>query len=138
MQLRRQPNDREHYQSALSYPSPHRNTHLDNLASVATTDTDIPTDAPTLSEVVHAICRLKNGKAAGPDGITPELLKFAEEPVSLALHTLFTLVWLTGKVTAEWKEGIIVSLYKGRFTHRLRQLRPIPLLSQAWCLLTFS
>ena len=31
-----------------------------------------------------------------------------------ALHKVITNVWSTGRVPAEWKEGIIVSLYKGK------------------------
>ena len=30
-------------------------------------------------EVLLAICKLKNGKAAGPDGIIPEMLKHASD-----------------------------------------------------------
>jgi len=45
--------------------------------------------------------------------LTPELLKYAEAPISQALHDLFSTVWSFGKVPAEWKEGITVSLNKG-------------------------
>jgi len=67
-----------------------------------------------LHEVTRAIRRLKNTRAAGADGITAELLKGAEKPISEALHKVITNVWSTGRVPAEWKEGIIVSLYKGK------------------------
>jgi len=33
-----------------------------------------------------------------------ELLKCAKEPISIALHTLFAKVWITGKVPADWKD----------------------------------
>ena len=36
-------------------------------------------DVPMLHEVTRAIRRLKNGRAAGADGITAELLKGAEK-----------------------------------------------------------
>jgi len=39
-----------------------------------------------LHEVTRAIRRLKNGRAAGADGITVELMKGAEKPISEALH----------------------------------------------------
>ena len=106
------------------------NNLLENLAACATTDPETSTNAPTLIEVTRAIRRLKNGKAAGPDCITPELLKFAEKPVSTALYKLFNIVWASGKVPAEWKEGIIVSLYKGKGSHTdCGSYRPISLLS---------
>ena len=50
------------------------------------------------------------GRAAGADGITAELLKGAEKPISEALHKVITNVWSTGRVPAEWKEGIIYRL----------------------------
>ena len=76
---------------------------------------------------------MKNGKASGPDGITPELLKAAEGPVSEALGKLFARVWSIGRVPAEWKEGIIVPLYKGNGAHtECSNYRPISF--QAKCL----
>jgi len=45
-----------------------------------------------LDEVVCAIKKLRNGHASGPDGISPELLQCAVGPVSLALHTLFSVI----------------------------------------------
>ena len=50
-----------------------------------------------LHEVTRAIRRLKNGRAAGADGITAELLKGAEKPISKALHKVITNVWSTGR-----------------------------------------
>jgi len=90
----------------------------------------VPDDAPTLGEVRRAIQKLKNGRAAGSDGIQPELLKYAEEPVSISLHSLFARVWKTGLVPVEWREGIIVSLYKGKGPrNNCGSYRPISLLS---------
>jgi len=43
-----------------------------------------------------------------------ELLKYAEAPISRTLHDLFSIVWSSGKVPAEWKGGIRVSLYEGK------------------------
>jgi len=66
--------------------------------SAATPDASVSADAPTLNKVVRAIRRLRKRKTAGPDGITAELLKFAEEPISTALCRLFTRVWTVGTV----------------------------------------
>jgi len=59
-----------------------------------------------LHEVTREIRQLKNGRAAGADGITAELLKGAEKSISEALHKIITNVWSTGRVPAECKEGI--------------------------------
>jgi len=69
------------------------------------------------------------GKLADADGITAELLKGAEKPISEALHKVITNVWSTGRFPAEWKEGIIVSLYKGKGSlSECSSYRPISLL----------
>jgi len=46
--------------------------------------------------------------------ISNELLKCAIDPVSEALNGPFGTVWKSRKVLAEWKEGNILSLYKGK------------------------
>jgi len=75
---------------------------------------------------------LHNGRAAGLDNISPELLKCAKEPISIALHTLFTKIWVTGKVPVDWKDAIIGSLYKGKGSKsNCASYRPISLLSVA-------
>jgi hypothetical protein len=87
-------------------------------------------DAPSLQKVLDAIARLKNGRAAGPDGIPPELLKCATGPVAAALHSLILMVWREGRVPAEWRDGIITALYKGKGSKAdCGNYRPITLLS---------
>ena len=78
----------------------------------------------------NAIARLKNGRAAGPDGIPPELLKCATGQVAAALHSLILMVWREGRVPAEWRDGIITALYKGKGSKTdCGNYRPITLLS---------
>ena len=69
-------------------------------------DITILEDAPTVAEVVNfekAVRQLRNGKAAGSDEVTPQLLKYAETPISQAVHQLFGVAWSTDKVPADWK-----------------------------------
>ena len=87
---------------------------LDRDAALASKATNVCSDDPTLQEVLDAIARLKNGRAAGPDGIPPELLKCANYPVAAVLHSLILMVWREGRVPAEWRDGIITALYKGK------------------------
>jgi len=102
--------------------------YMNNAASTATTQcadldaqvnlpsSDISSDPPTIEEVAKAIRNVKNGRAAGPDYIHPELLTCAVGPISSILHALFLKVflWSSGLVPAEWRDGVIVSLYKGK------------------------
>lgn len=77
--------------------------------------------------IIRKLCK---GSTAGPDGIPPELLKGALEPVSIGLHQLFLKVWASGKVPAEWKDDTIVSLYKAKGSHiKCSNYKPISLLS---------
>jgi len=66
---------REHFTAALNHPPGTRSDDLDTEADTTTRDTDTPVDAPSLDETISAIRKLRNGRAAGPDGIPPELLK---------------------------------------------------------------
>jgi len=73
---------------------------------------------------------VKNGRAAGCDDIPPELLKCVLPHVSQALHSLFQRVWRCGRVPADWKDGIIVSLYECKGPkNECSSYRPISLLS---------
>jgi len=98
--------------------------------AATTQNPDISTDMPTLDEVSRAISKLRNGRAAGPDGIPPELLKCAIGPVSRALHSLFCQVWTSGLIPSDWRDGILVALYKGQGARtECSNYRPITLLS---------
>ena len=35
-------------------------------------------------------------------------------PVAHALHSIFLNVWRTGRILTDWKDGIIITLYKGK------------------------
>ena len=51
--------------------------------------------------------KLKNNKTGGSDGLVGELLKY----VGL-LKQLFTVIWREEFVPSQWREGLIVSLFK--------------------------
>ena len=67
----------------LNHPPATGCPNLDRNPALASEDTDVCSDAPSL-QVLDAIARLKNGRAAGPDGIPPELLKCATGPVAFS------------------------------------------------------
>ena len=120
----------EHYEKMLNHPSAKISPELDDLAAHATPDPNVKEDASSLNEVKMAIKKLKNGRAPGPDDIPAELLKCAMEPVSKALHKLFCKVWESGMIPSEWRNGIVISLYKGKGPRlECSSYRPITLLS---------
>ena len=105
---------KEHFEQALNHSPGTSSASLDiesSSAASATADASASTDEPSLSEVTKAITKLRNGRAPGSDGIAAELLKYAITPVAKALHFLFARVWRTGHIPADWKDGILVTLY---------------------------
>ena len=65
-------------------------------------------------EVIKAIANLKNGKAAGVDGITAEMLKYGGEAIVDWMHRICALAWNEGKVPGDWTKAIIIPVYKGK------------------------
>ena len=68
--------------------------------------------APSLADIEAALTRLKNRRAAGPDGIVPEFLKHGGPTLRRALHELIKDVWESESAPQEWKDALIVTLYK--------------------------
>ena len=63
-------------------------------------------------EVDKAIKELKTGKAAGPDGICPEIIKCMAPEINPILTKLFNAILSKGDYPNEWEEGIITSIHK--------------------------
>ncbi|XP_035665583.1 uncharacterized protein LOC118408831 [Branchiostoma floridae] len=94
---------REHFENLLNRPAPPPSPQLDALAAAASEDDSVPTGPPTREEVVKAIQKLKPGRAAGADGITPELSETIPED------------WLQSVILPFWKKGSkdLCSNYRG-------------------------
>ena len=74
---------------------------------------DVYYDRPVMrEEVLLAIQRLKNGKAAGLDGITGELLKHAGHLAVDFLVKFFNVLFECGIYPDSWTESIIIPLFK--------------------------
>ena len=71
-------------------------------------------DLPTLEEVSLSIKQLTAGKAAGADGIPPDVFKCGGETIALKLLQLFTQIWEEGEVPQDFKDADIVHLYKNK------------------------
>ena len=91
-------------------------------------------DIPDVSlyEIRMALKQLKNNKAPGDDGITAELLKAGGKPVLKALQKLFNSVILEGKTPQAWCRGVVVLFFKKGDNARLKNYRPISLLSHVY------
>ena len=88
-----------------------------------------------LEEVRLALRMLKHSKAAGPDGIFAELLKFGGEHVEELLLKLFNIVIKTLVFPNEFKESEIMTIYKKGDILNCDNHRPITLLNQVYKIL---
>ena len=59
----------------------------------------------TREEVNRAVWKLRNGEAAGPDGVEAELLKNGGEVAMDWLTEVVLQIWQSGKVPQEWNTG---------------------------------
>lgn len=96
----------KHSEIYNQYSSPTTPCHdiMDGLFTVSD-------DPGVLAEVKWSvntpIQKLRYGCSAGSNGIPPELLKCAINPVSIATYKPFLQIWSLGHVLTEWKEKII-------------------------------
>ena len=65
-----------------------------------------------VTEVESALKRMKNGKAAGEDGITAEMLKALQEFGIQKLTTLFNNIYDTGFLPEEMLSSTFITLPK--------------------------
>ena len=67
---------------------------------------------PSASDVDLAIEKLKSHKSLGIDQILAELIKARGKTIHCAIHKLIIAIWNKEELPGEWKESIIVPLYK--------------------------
>ena len=66
----------------------------------------------TVEDLKKAMRNLKNNKAAGTDGIHPELIKYGGSKLLNIIYEVVRLIWEEERIPEEWKETIIVPIYK--------------------------
>ena len=72
---------------------------------------------PTTDQIAKKIRTIKRGKAPGPDGIPPDVIKAGAGPMVHHIVALTTKVALRGREPNEWRGGRLVPLHKGKL-HR--------------------
>ena len=71
-------------------------------------------DVPTLDEVMASIKDLTSGKAAGADGIPPDIFKHGGTAIAEELLKIFSQIWGEQKVPQDFRDAEIVHLYKNK------------------------
>ena len=67
-----------------------------------------------VEEVSNAISKLQNGKAAGPDGVSIEHLKFDGSLLKTWITQIFNAILLLECFPSSFKEANITPVYKGK------------------------
>ena len=66
----------------------------------------------TTEDVKKAMRNLKTKKAAGTDGIHPELIKYRGSKLLNRIYEQVRQIWEEERIPEEWKETIIAPIYK--------------------------
>ena len=63
-------------------------------------------------EIAKCVRKLKNNKTGGSDGIVGELLKYGGSGMVDLLEQLFSVIWQEEMVPRQWRDGLIVNIFK--------------------------
>jgi hypothetical protein len=66
------------------------------------------------SEVKDVLKRMKGGKVMGPDEIPIEVWRTLGDVVIVWLTKLFNLIFRTNKMPDEWRQNILVPVFKNK------------------------
>ena len=93
--------------------------------------TELPynTNLISFQELQDALKKAKNNKAAGPDNIPAELLKYLDAGNKQALLSVLNDWWTSETVPAELLHAQVVSIFKKGDTQNVANYRPISLLN---------
>ena len=80
---------------------------VENMQETNQTETKI-----TMEELEDTIRKLKNGKAAGKDKISPEMIKYLDKKGKGILLDIMNQVWDTEEIPKIWCETLIVPIFK--------------------------
>jgi hypothetical protein len=91
---------------------------------------------PSLVKVEIAIGKLKSYKSQGTDNIPIELIKAGSETLYSEIHRLICCIWNKEELPQQWKESIILPIYKKGNKTDCNNYLGISLLSTAYKILS--
>ena len=98
----------EHFQEQFSWPSTTKGLDFSSGTEPWTVDQE----PPTSSEIREHLVAMKRHRAAGPDDISPSLLKDGGDALITHLTRLCESIWKEETVPEIWGESIIVPIFK--------------------------
>jgi hypothetical protein len=91
---------------------------------------------PSVLEVELAIEKLKSHKSPGLDQIPAEMIKAGGRTIRCVIHKLIISIWNKEELPEEWKESIIVPIYKKGNKRDCNKYRGISLLPSTYKILS--
>lgn len=67
---------------------------------------------PNIDEIRRSISNMKSGRAAGPDGLPPELFKFGGPALEKSVQQILNAIWSSGEVPSQWTSSICTPVFK--------------------------
>ena len=101
---------KEHYERLLNVEFPWNPEDLSKESPV-----EGPSEPITFEKTTKAISKMASGKAAGPSGIVPEMLKPVGYSGAIEVRHLIEDIISEGRIPTDWQESNIVNLYKGNY-----------------------
>jgi hypothetical protein len=127
---------REYYEDLYNRPDP-SNLDQDLLDEAFPAESEmVDQSAPTLEEISKVVSSLKTRKSVGTCDIPAEALRALDSDNLVRIRDLIGLVWRNRSVPQDFKDGIIVPVYKKGAKSDCSNYRGITLLSIAGKILT--
>ena len=100
----------EHFEKLLNRESQMCEEAIEALPQLPVKDTIA--DPPTIEEVEKALKQTTPGKAPGADGIPADIFKNGGQALLDKLTSLFQEIWKAGQVPQDFKDAVVVHIYK--------------------------
>ena len=100
----------EHFDAPLNHPSSVDEDSIHSTSSMPIKES--MTTSPTLEEVENALAKLNSGKSPGMDCLSPEIFKCGGLKFMQRCTNLLVNVWREERVPQEWKDALMIMLYK--------------------------
>jgi len=93
----------EHFSKILNHPLDDQVDEEEMEEGEYEANPRISTKVPAVIEIKKALKELRNGKAAGADNISPEVMKVDLDTTANMFHPLFEKMWMRGEMPNDWR-----------------------------------
>ena len=102
----------EHFSEVLNRPDPEHPAEVPEEDFLE--ELNISEEPLTKEKIISTVRELKNGKAAGFDEVSPDVLKADPATTADILERLLRRIWELENLPEDWRKGLIIKLPKKR------------------------